>query len=119
MTKSKLLFDENLSFRLVELLAEPFPGSAHVNDVGLHGCPDSDIWTYAAAHELVLVSKDNDFRQLAFLRGPPPKVVWLRVGNAPTNAVVDLLHSRKADIESFVQEAETALLAIQMEREYP
>ena len=39
MTKSKLLFDENLSFRLVELLAEPFPGSAHVNDVGLHGCP--------------------------------------------------------------------------------
>ena len=94
MTKPKLLFDENLSFRLVELLAEPFPGSTHVNDAGLHGCPDGDVWTYAAVHGFVLVSKDNDFRQLSFLRGAPPKVVWLRVGNAPTKAVVDLLHSR-------------------------
>lgn len=119
MTTPKLLFDENLSFRLVELLAEPFPGSAHVNDAGLHGCPDGDVWTHAATHGFVLVSKDNDFRQLSFLRGAPPKVVWLRVGNAPTKAVVDLLRSRQADIESFVQEVETALLMIQMERDYP
>ena len=30
------------------------------------------------------MSKDSDFRQLAFLHGPPPKVVWLRIGNVTT-----------------------------------
>jgi predicted nuclease of predicted toxin-antitoxin system len=63
--------------------------------------------------------KDNDFRQLSFLRGAPPKVVWLRIGNSPTKAVVELLRSRKADLESFARDAETALLTIQMEHDYP
>lgn len=35
----------------------------------------------------MVVSKDSDFRQLAFLFGPPPKVMWLRVGNASTARV--------------------------------
>jgi predicted nuclease of predicted toxin-antitoxin system len=65
------------------------------------------------------MSKDNDFRQLSFLRGTPPKVVWLRIGNGPTKAVVELLRSRKADLESFARDAETALLTIQMEHDYP
>jgi predicted nuclease of predicted toxin-antitoxin system len=119
MTNARLLFDENLSPRLVELLADSFPSSAHVNGVGLHGRPDGDVWSYASEHGYVLVSKDNDFRQLSFLRGAPPKVVWLRIGNAPTKEVVGLLCSRKEDVESFVRDAETALLVIQMERDYP
>ena len=119
MTEPRLLFDENLSPRLVKLLAESFPNSMHIDDAGLHGCPDGDVWSYARDHEFVLVSKDNDFRQLSFLRGAPPKVVWLRIGNAPTQAVVDLLGSRKADVQSFARDADTALLVIQMERSYP
>jgi predicted nuclease of predicted toxin-antitoxin system len=119
MTGPKLLFDENLSYRLVNLLAAFFPESAHIEDVGLHGCLDEDVWGYARKHGYVLVSKDNDFRQLSFLRGAPPKVVWLRIGNAPTQAIVELLGSRQADIESFVQDPDTALLLIQIEREYP
>lgn len=83
------------------------------------GCPDDDVWSYARKHGLGLVSKDNDFRQLSFLRGAPPKVVWLRIGNAPTQAVVDLLGFRKADIESFVRDTDTSLLTIQIERDYP
>jgi predicted nuclease of predicted toxin-antitoxin system len=113
MTGSRLLFDENLSRRLVGLLAESFPESVHCDDVGLHGRTDEAVWSYARTHGFVLVSKDNDFRQLSFLRGAPPKVVWLRIGNAPTKAVVDLLLSRKADVDSFVLDAESSLLALQ------
>lgn len=119
MTGPRLLYDENLSYRLVKLLAELFPESAHIDDVGLHGCPDDDVWNYARQQGFVLVSKDNDFRQLSFLRGAPPKVVWLRIGNAPTQVVVELLGSRKVDIESFEREADTALLTIQTEHDYP
>lgn len=55
----------------------------------------------------------------AFLRGAPPKVVWLRIGNAPTQAVVDLLGSREADVQSLARDADTALLVIELERDYP
>lgn len=44
-----------------------------------------ESWDYAGFHGFVIVSKDNDFRQLSFLKGPPPKVVWLSIGNAGTD----------------------------------
>lgn len=80
----KLLFDQNLSPRLVVLLADVFPGSAHVRDVGLASADDADVWDYAKRNGLAIISKDADFRQLSFLHGFPPKVVWLRVGNRST-----------------------------------
>jgi predicted nuclease of predicted toxin-antitoxin system len=45
----KLLFDDNLSFRLCERLEGHFPGSAHVRLVGLTEADDGTIWDYAAA----------------------------------------------------------------------
>jgi predicted nuclease of predicted toxin-antitoxin system len=43
----KLLFDENVSYKLVAELASDYPGSAHVRDVGLKGVDDGLIWDYA------------------------------------------------------------------------
>ncbi len=113
MTTPRLLFDENLSPRLVGLLAESFPNSLHVDAAGLHGRPDGEIWAFARDQGFVLVSKDNDFRQLSFLRGAPPKVVWLRIGNSPTRVAATLLAARKPDIESFLRDKDAALLVIE------
>jgi predicted nuclease of predicted toxin-antitoxin system len=108
----KLLLDENLSHRLVPRLAEAFPGTAHVDQVGLHGQPDAAVWEYAGQHEFVLVSKDDDFRQLSFLRGHPPKVIWLLVGNAGTVAVADLLLRSRDALAAFAERTEDALLTL-------
>jgi predicted nuclease of predicted toxin-antitoxin system len=116
MSAPWLLFDENLSPSLVKLLAEEFPGSTHVDVAGLHGRSDGDVWAYARDYGYVLVSKDNDFRQLSFLRGAPPKVVWLHIGNAPTKAVAELLRARKTDMEMFTQDAEAVLLVLEPNR---
>jgi hypothetical protein len=43
----KLLFDENLSRKLVVRLAELYPESAHVVDFDLIESPDRDIWEFA------------------------------------------------------------------------
>ncbi len=43
----KLLFDQNLSPRLVHRLADLYPNSTHVADVSLDRAFDKDIWTYA------------------------------------------------------------------------
>jgi predicted nuclease of predicted toxin-antitoxin system len=53
----------------------------------LQGSGDQEVFDYAAANAFVIASKDEDFHQLAFLHGPPPKVVWIRLGNCTTNDV--------------------------------
>ncbi len=108
----KLLFDQNLSPRLVGQLAAEFPGSAHARDIGLAAAPDPAVWTHAAAHGFAIVSKAADFQQRALLYGHPPKVVWLRVGNCSTATVAALLRSRLADIAAFEADPAAAFLAL-------
>src|SRR5438105_127783 len=91
--RMKLLFDQNLSHRLVARLAAEFPGSAHVRDVNLAAAPDADVWAFATSQGFMIVSKDTDFQQRALLHGHPPKVIWVRLGNCATSAVETLLRS--------------------------
>ena len=50
----KLLFDQNLSFKLVSSVKSTFPGSKHIRDFGLTHEDDEPIWTFAAESEKVL-----------------------------------------------------------------
>lgn len=108
----RLLFDQNLSRHLVAQLAPIFPDSVHVGALGLDTGTDREIWDYAGEHGYLLVSKDSDFRQLAFLLGPPPKAVWLRVGNRSTAMIADLLRSGADIIARFAASEEEALLVL-------
>jgi predicted nuclease of predicted toxin-antitoxin system len=107
-----LLFDQNLSRQLVGLLAAEYPGSQSVEGAGLAGADDLTVWRYAAAQGLMVVSKDSDFRHLASLYGPPPEVIWVRVGNGPTAVVADLLRARLADVQAFAADPALALLVL-------
>ncbi len=108
----KFLFDENLSPRLVGLLAVEFPGSEHVRNVGLASAPDPAVWSHANKYGLVIVSKDSDFQHRALLLGHPPKVVWIRPGNCSTTAVAALLRSRQSDLLAFEADPTASLLAL-------
>jgi predicted nuclease of predicted toxin-antitoxin system len=108
----RLLFDENLSFRLCDLLADLFPNSLHVRDAGLASAPDQMVWRYARDHEFVLVTLDVDFAELAALLGPPPKVIWLRTGNQPARHTAEQLRTHVAAIQAFEAEPEAACLEI-------
>jgi predicted nuclease of predicted toxin-antitoxin system len=108
----KLLFDQNLSHKLVGLLSAEFPGSAHVRDVGLGRAPDPDVWAHAKAKDFMIVSKDTDFQQRALLYGHPPKVIWIRLGNCTTLSVATLLRLRMADIAAFAADPNASFLAL-------
>lgn len=97
----RLLFDQNLSHRLVALLAAEFPGSIHVRDVGLSAADDQVVWNFAAQNGLTIVSKDSDFQQRALLYGHPPKVIWIRLGNCSTATIAALLRARQSDALAF------------------
>ena len=106
------LFDENLSPLLTILLADIYPGSIHVRDVGLARADDSAVWQFAIAHNYTIVSKDTDFHQLSFLHGPPPKVVWIRLGNCSTQQVGALLRQREHEVRGFLADRAAAFLAL-------
>lgn len=110
----KLLLDENLSHRLVTRLEGAFPGTVSVNYTGLRSQPDTAIWAYAAAQGFAIVSKDDDFRQLSFFQGHPPKVIWLDVGNAGTDRIASLLLQNKNRIVAFLGQNEAALLTLDL-----
>ena len=109
----KLLFDENLSSTLVAQLQSEFPDSTHLDLIGMRGSDDRRVWDYAGANGFVIVSKDNDFRQLSFLFGPPPKVIWLSVGNAGTANILTMLKANRDKIGSFVADPALGLLVLE------
>ena len=108
----KLLFDENVSPRLVVGLSDVFPGSVHVRDAVLSRASDAAIWDYARDRGLTVVSKDSDFHQASFLRGSPPKVIWIRRGNCTTADIETLLRSNGTEILAFGADPVAAFLAI-------
>lgn len=68
----KLLFDQNLSPKLVTRLADLFPDSSHVQSAALDRADDNQIWEYARLNGFAIVTKDEDYNNLSVLRGSPP-----------------------------------------------
>ena len=61
------------------------------------------MWLVLSRSEgFTIASKDGDFHQLSLLRGSPPQVIWLRVGNAPTDDIAALSRARQPALESFI-----------------
>lgn len=108
----RVFFDENRARRLVQALVDAFPGSVHVEDVLGRGATDESIWTHALEAGFVIVTKDEDFQRLSVLRGAPPKVVWIRLGNCSTSQVADLLRRNRELVERFLEHEEATFLAL-------
>jgi predicted nuclease of predicted toxin-antitoxin system len=108
----RLLFDEQLSDALPAVLTDVFPGSLQVRTLPGIGVSDERVWQLAIEHACLLVSKDEDFHRLSVLRGAPPKVVWLRLGNCRTEAVAELLTRQAAALQLFAEQEEATFLAL-------
>lgn len=108
----KLLFDQNLSPRLVTLLADLFPDSNHVYLLGLDQVLDEEVWNYAKENDFIVVSKDADFSEISMLHGHPPKLIWLRLGNCTTNQIHQLLRSNYQSIEQMNLDPDLAIVSL-------
>jgi len=108
----KLLFDQNLSWRLCLKLADIYPDSDHVRNCGFRESQDIDIWEYAKSNGFVIVSKDVDFQQRSLLFGHPPKIVWVRVGNCTVSTIEDLLRRHSVSIHTFNLDGKKSYLVL-------
>ncbi|MBI2438029.1 MAG: DUF5615 family PIN-like protein [Lentisphaerae bacterium] len=109
----KLLFDQNLSRRLLRDIDAAFPGSQHVANVKLTTENDEIIWKFAAEHGFVIISKDSDFFHRALLRSHPPKVIHLRVGNCSTQYIKNLIMDNAEMICAFISNPSESLLILE------
>ncbi len=107
----KLLFDANLSPKLVSSLQDIYPNSKHVQDIGLESS-DVDILSYAVESGFIVATKDDDFEGLAFLGGPPRKVILIRLGNCKTEAVALLLRTELELVKQLAASTTEVLLVI-------
>ena len=108
----KLLFDQNLSFKLCQNVADLFPESNHVRLLGLSEAGDRTVWDYAKTNGFTIVSQDVDFAEMATLLRAPPKVIWLRAGNRSTAAISSLLRRHADVIVAFWNDDNAACLEV-------
>ena len=107
----KLLFDQNISFRITNKLQSYFSGCLHVSDCGLNDCEDSDIWEYSKNKDFAIVTIDADFYDISLINGHPPKIIWIRTGNLTTDEIMQVLISNPERIESFLHDPDFSEIA--------
>ncbi|NOT57938.1 MAG: DUF5615 family PIN-like protein [Deltaproteobacteria bacterium] len=108
----KLLFDQNLSHKLARRLADLFPDSTHVREIGMKEAEDPVVWEHAKQQGFIVVSKDSDFHQRSFVLGFPPKVIWIRLGNCTTAEVEHVIRTNCDSIQTFATDEEAAFLIL-------
>lgn len=108
----RFLINAILSPAVAVAIASKFPGSCHVNQLGLSRASDEQIWEHAKGSGFCILSKDGDFHQRSFVRGHPPKVVWLRLGNASTRQAIDVLLANADVISAFGADEAASLFVL-------
>ncbi len=98
----KLLFDQNISFRIVKEMEVLFPKSKQVCDLGFENTSDLNIWNFAKENNFTIVTFDADFYDISLLKGIPPKIIWLRTGNTSTKNLEKLLKNNFELISDFI-----------------
>lgn len=109
---TRLLLDQNLSFKICKGIKDIFSETKHVSDLKLDGCSDIDIWNYSKNNNYCIVTFDSDFIDISVLNGFPPKIIWLRIGNSSTDSIIQILKSNHLIIKDFLFSTENAYLEI-------
>ena len=85
----KFLVDNQLPVALARYLTSRGYECEHVEDAHLDRASDAEIWQYASQRGCVVVSKDEDFLYLAGRAETAARLVWVRLGNCRTGALLE------------------------------
>jgi predicted nuclease of predicted toxin-antitoxin system len=110
----KLLLDENISHRLSKKLIKSYPGSEHVNRLGLSSNSDQRIWDYARMNHFTILTYDSDFCALSDRYGAPPRVIHLKGQKRSKSKLISILSMWENNIKLFGEQPDSRLLRIIM-----
>ncbi|ADB39441.1 DUF5615 family PIN-like protein [Spirosoma linguale] len=108
----RLLFDQNISFRVVKQLRATLPEVVGVRECGLLNADDFQIWEYARQNNYTVVSFDKDIPDIGSVRGFPPKIIWLRTGNLSNQSIISLFKNHFEQFAAFIANERKGCLMI-------
>ena len=109
----RILLNQHLSWKLKARLGPLFEDVLHVRDLGLSRAADQQILEWARQHAYAIVTKDSDYNDLVISGGPPPVVIWLRMGNCSTRQIEEVLIRNLSSIKILAGNSESGIIAIQ------
>ncbi len=107
----KLLFDQNISFRIERQISSLYSDSKHCSNLGLQNSDDLIIWEFAKNNNYAVVTFDSDFYDISLLKGTPPKIIWIRKGNLTTKNIIEILEAKHLAIRDFLTNPEKQEIA--------
>ena len=108
----RLLFDQNISFRVVKQLKATFPDVIGIRECGLFNADDYRIWEYARQNGYTVVKFDKDIPAIGSVKGFPPKIIWLRTGNLNNSVIVSLFINRLDEFVAFINNERKGCLMV-------
>ena len=96
----KFLVDNQLPAALARFLTSRGAHCQHVLDIYLADASDIEIWEYASLNDCVVISKDEDFLYLANTHSAKPRLIWIRLGNCRTKALLAAIERLWPKIEA-------------------
>lgn len=102
----KLLFDQNISFKIISKINLNFPEAKQVLQLGIENYSDIEILEFAKENGYTIVTFDADFYDLSNLKEFPPKIIWLRFSNKQTDFIVNKINSKQSLFKDFVNARE-------------
>lgn len=99
----KLLFDQNISYRLIHKISDLFPSAKQVKELNLENKTDLYIFNFAKKNNYHIVTFDVDFFDISNLKGFPPKIIWIRTGNISTKHLEQLFRNKQEHIVQFLE----------------
>lgn len=87
----KFLCDVHISYKLVKHLEQHGHIAIHVNEIlDKWFTKDSDISKYADNNDLIVVTKDADFRDSFFIKKTPRKLIKINLGNITNQELLQI-----------------------------
>ena len=108
----RLLFDNNISHRVIARIDDIFPNTNHVMLEKLDDVSDERVWMFARNNGYTIVTKDSDFNDMAIHKGTPPKIIWIKLGNCKVAEIENILRVNEDEIKAFLDEPIGAILEI-------
>jgi predicted nuclease of predicted toxin-antitoxin system len=108
----KLLFDQNISHRLISRIQDILPNSKQVRELNLENSTDREIWGFAKENGFTIVTFDGDFYDFSLVWGHPPKIIWIRTLHQTTHKVEEILRKHHLILAEFQDNEDLACLEI-------